>query len=57
MHPLSTEIVESKGKRGPPLWISYFLLSYLFFRKHSAEQKTNEWSAVHELPEESNREV
>ena len=30
---------------------------FLFFRKQFAEQKTDEGSAVHELPEEGNREV
>ena len=52
MHRLSTEIVDREGKNG-----SLCGYLFLFLRKQFAEQKTDEGSAVHELPEESNWEV
>lgn len=52
MHRLSTEIVDREGKNG-----SLCGYLFLFLRKQFAEQKTDEGSAVHELPEEGYREV
>ena len=52
LHRLSTEIVDREGKNG-----SLCGYLFLFLRKQFAEQKTDEGSAVHELPEEGNREI
>ena len=52
MHRLSTELVDREGKNG-----SLCGYLFLFLRKQFAEQKTDEGSAVHELPEEGNRDV